>query len=87
MGIDASRYLPERSGSKKTLVLELASEDTKIVPETTPLPTSTPIPTSATHDHAAHSPSKSPSRVQGTLDPIQLQLEQIQENLFTIMSN
>ena len=87
MGIDALRYLPEGSRSKKTLVLELESEDTEIVPETTPIPTSTYIPASASHDHAAHSLSKSPSRVQGTPDPIQLQLEQIQENMFTFMTN
>ena len=87
MGIDALRYLPERSGSEKTFVLELESEDTEIVPETAPLPMSTPIPASASHDHAAHSLSKSPSRVQGTPDPIQLQLEQIQENMFTLMTN
>ena len=77
MGIDALRYLLEKLGSEKTLVLKLASEDTEIVPETAPLPTSTPIPASASHDHVAHSLSKSPSRVQGTPDPIQLQLEQI----------
>ena len=44
-------------------VLKLVSEDTNIVPETAPLPTSTPIPTSASHDHSAHSLSKSPSIV------------------------
>ena len=72
--------MPERLGS-------LVYEDTEIVPETTSLSTSTPILASVSHDHSAHSLSKSPSIVKGTSDLIQIQMEQLQENLFTLMTN
>ena len=52
---DAQRYMPERLGLDKTIVLELVYEDIEIVPKTTPLPTSTPTPTSVSHDHYAQS--------------------------------
>ena len=82
---DVQRYMPERSGLEKTIALELVSKDTEIVPETTPLLTSIPIPASVSHDHSAHSLSKSPYIAEGTLDLIQIQMEQLQENLFTLM--
>ena len=69
--------MPKRSGSDKSIILELVSEDTEIIPEIAPLPTSTPIPASVSHDHFAHSLSKSPFRVEGTPDPIQIQMEQL----------
>ena len=83
----AQRYLPERTGPDKILVLELVSKDTEIVPKISPLPTTTPILALVSYDHSAHSLSKSPSRVEGTPDPIQIRLEQNQENMITFMTN